>query len=307
MTTSSSSHPLRGWSALLGAIFLFSTIEIASKVLKEQANVDPMTLVFVRFFVTGIVLLALSWNQWRHKVKIGLGGYLILAVNGFIGITLSITFFHQAINLFHNASSAAVVFSVNPVFVTLLAPFVNKEKWTVGKVIGCLLGAGGVSFFAWESGNLNQQSLHGLELMLLAAALFAVSICISKRIMPKYGAMVVMGFSGLFGSLLLLPMIGMHFHASVLDELVKGWQMVLYLSVVGTAIAYGLYYYGIHHTTAQGGSMSFFLKPVLASVLAVLIRHEKINGFMIAGTSMILIGLFLAEILPKLRAVKKKA
>lgn len=307
MSTSSSSHPLRGWSALLGAIFLFSTIEIASKILKEQANVEPMTLVFVRFFITGIVLLGLSWNQWRHKVRIGLGGYGILAVNGFIGITLSITLFHQAINLFHNAASAAVVFSVNPVFVTLLAPFVNREKWTGSKVLGCLLGAVGVSFFARESGKLTENSLHGLGLMLLAAALFAVSICISKRIMPKYGAMVVMGFSGLFGSLFLLPMIAMQFQPSVLTELVKGWQMVLYLSVVGTALAYGLYYYGIHNTTAQGGSMSFFLKPVVASVLAVLIRHEIINRYMIAGTSLILVGLFLAEILPKLRATKKKA
>jgi drug/metabolite transporter (DMT)-like permease len=141
--------------------------------------------------------------------------------------------------------------------------------------------------------------------MLLAAASFGLSICLSKRVMPKYGAMVVMGFAGLFGSLFLLPFLAMRFTPDMVSELVKGWQMVLYLSVMGTAVAYGLYYYGIHNTTAQGGSMSFFLKPVLASILAVLIRHEKINAYMVTGTSLILIGLFLAEILPKLRGAPK--
>jgi drug/metabolite transporter (DMT)-like permease len=82
---------------------------------------------------------------------------------------------------------------------------------------------------------------------------------------------------------------------------------VLYLSVMGTAVAYGLYYYGIHHTTAQGGSMSFFLKPVIASVLAILVLGETINRYMVAGTFLILAGLFLAEVLPKLRALRRKS
>ena len=298
---SHSSQSLRGWSALLGAIFLFSTIEIASKSLRDQASVDSMTLVFVRFLVTAIVLLGISWRKVR-ELKLGAKDYGIFALNGLIGITLAITLFHEAINLFKNASSAAVVFSVNPVFVTLLAPFINREKWTAMKVGGSLLGAVGVVFFAWESGSMDSQSLRGLLLMLSSAALFGLSICISKRIMPKYGAMVVMGFSGLFAALFLLPVLAMHFKPEMATELAKGWIMVLYIAVMGTAVAYGLYYYGIHHTTAQGGSMSFFLKPVLASVLAVFIRHEKINGYMITGTSLILVGLFLAEILPKLRA-----
>lgn len=305
--TPSSSKTTRGWCALLGAIFLFSTIEIASKVLRRQAAVDSTLLVFVRFMVTGIVLLGLSWGRWFRQSHLTWRSYGIFAINGLVGIALSITLFHDAINLFKNASSAAVVFSVNPVFVTLLAPFVNREKWTVGKVTGCLLGACGVVFFAWETGQLDSQSMRGLGLMLLAAFLFASSICISKRIMPKYGAMVVMGFSGLFGALFLLPLLAMNFTPATLGELAKGWLPVLYLSVVGTALAYGLYYYGIHHTTAQGGSMSFFLKPVIASVLAVLILRETINWYMIAGTVLILSGLFLAEVLPKLRALRRKS
>jgi drug/metabolite transporter (DMT)-like permease len=111
-----------------------------------------------------------------------------------------------------------------------------------------------------------------------------------------------MGYSGLFGALFLLPLLAFRFEPQMGTELVKGWTMVLYIAVMGTAVAYGLYYYGIHHTTAQGGSMSFFLKPVVASILAVAILHETINSFMIIGTSLILVGLFIAEILPKLRA-----
>ncbi|MBT3287056.1 MAG: EamA family transporter [Victivallales bacterium] len=303
-----SSHALRGWLALLGAIFLFSTIEIASKELHDQVpTVNSMVVVFLRFFITGVALIGLSWRRIRRELRLGAKDYGLFALNGIIGISVGITLFHVAIVMMDKAASAAVVFSANPVFVTLLAPFINREKWTAVKIGGVLLGAVGVTFFAWESGTPEVSSVQGLAVMLLSAFCFALSICISKRIMPRYGATVVMGFSAMFGSLFLLPFIAFRLPISCFTSLAPAWPTVLYLAVIGTTVAYGLYYYGIHNTSAQGGSMSFFLKPVLASILAIFIRGETINGYMSAGTFLILLGLFLAEIVPKLWASQKPA
>jgi len=301
-----SSHALRGWLALLVAVFLFSTIEIASKELKDQVQaVDSMVVVFIRFLVTGVALLGLSWRRITRDLQLRAKEYGMFALNGVIGISVGITLFHVAIVMMDKAASAAVVFSANPVFVTLLAPFINREKWSPVKVGGVFVGAVGLSLFAWESGTPQISSVKGLGVMLLAAFCFALSICISKRLMPRYGAMVVMGFSALFGALILLPFIVFRLPISSFTCLAPAWPIVLYLAVVGTAVAYGLYYYGIHNTSAQGGSMSFFLKPVVACILAAIIRDETINSYMVAGTCLILVGLFLAEVLPKLRAARK--
>ena len=286
-----------GVLCLLSGVGLFSTVEIAGKMIGTR--VDPVSLTFIRFLITGLVLLAISAPVISMRIEpLRARDYLLFLLNGFIGISLSISIFHAAILAFEKAASAAVVFSANPIFVIVLARFVNGERWTPRKWIGALIGLCGVLCFAWESGALNRGSVFGIALMLLSALLFALSICISKRIMPHYGAIMLMGFSALFGSLLLAPFAAARMWHTGLDSLWAAWLPVLYISVIGTAVAYALYYFGILNTSADKGSMTFFLKPVLASILAALILGERINSFMITGMLLILAGLMVVVLKP---------
>lgn len=297
MTQPSDSAAWTGSAALLGAIVLFSTVEIASKAIQVtcDATIDPYFLVFLRFFVTGLCLLAIGLPAaWRRGLRLRPADAGILALNGFVGVALSITLFHVAILAFRNASSSAVVFSANPVFVALLAPLINRETLTWRKALAVLLGGSGVLCFAFESGRPESDSIKGLLVMLASAALFACSVCISRRIIPRYGPMVTMGGSALFGSLMVLPFGLWHSQVPIGPELVKAIWPVTYLVLGGTAAGYGLYYYGLARTSAYRASVSFFLKPVLATVLAVVIRHERLNAYTIGGTALVLVGLILA-------------
>ena len=281
---------LLGILSLLGGVGLFSTVEVASKII--GARVDPVVLTFLRFFITGIVLIIICIPMLRLRLTpLGWKDYGIFLLNGLIGIALGITLFHIAILTMEKAASAAVVFSVNPVFVILLSRFVNKESWRLHVWVAAVLGVLGVSFFAYESGAFLTVSLQGLGLMLLAAFFFALSVCISRRVVGNYGAMVLAGFSAIFGSLLLAPLAWHRFSYAGIGVLAGAWLPVAYVVVFGTVVAYVLYYFGILNTSAQKASLAFFLKPVLASVLAALILHEKINGYMLTGTILILCGL----------------
>jgi len=55
-----------GMASLLAAVALFSTVEIASKFIGPQ--LDPLTLTFIRFFLTGIALLILSIPALRLQI-----------------------------------------------------------------------------------------------------------------------------------------------------------------------------------------------------------------------------------------------
>lgn len=279
-----------GILGLLGGVGLFSTVEIASKIIGPR--VDPVVLTFLRFFLTGLVLTVICLPMLRMRLEPLRGkDFGIFLLNGLIGIALGITLFHVAILTMEKAASAAVVFSVNPVFVILLSRFVNKEPWRLHVWAAAVLGVLGVSFFAFESGAFLAVSLQGLGLMLLAAFFFALSICISRRVVGDYGAMMLTGFSALSGSMLLAPLAWHRLPYSGIGLIAGAWLPVAYVVVFGTVLAYVLYYYGIMNTSAQKASLAFFLKPVLASVLAALILGEKINGYMIAGTTLILCGL----------------
>lgn len=297
MTSRQERSTTTGTLALLGAIVLFSTVEIASKAIQVgcDARLDPFLLVFIRFFLTGLCLLAIGIPGARRRgTRLGARDYAILCFNGVIGIALSISLFHVAILAFRNAASSAVVFSANPVFVALLAPLINREGVSLRQGVAVVLGGTGVLCFAFESGRLASDSVRGLLVMVASALFFAIGICVSRRIIPRYGPLLTMGISALFGSLVVLPVGLWRSAVPILPELMKGLLPVLYVTVAGTAVAYGLYYYGLARTSAYRASVTFFLKPVIATVLAVLLRGERVNAYTLGGTGLILAGLTLA-------------
>lgn len=281
-----------GTLSLVGGIALFSTVEIASKVIGPR--VDPIVLTFIRFFCAGVLLLLLSRPELRRNTAtFSRRDYGMFLLNGLVGITFALTLFHAAILVLDKAASAAVIFSITPVFVVILSRFINQEPWSGRKWLGVCLGVAGVMCFAYESGIFAWNSLGGLALMVLAAFLFALSTCISQRMAGRYGAMIFMGFSALFGSLVLLPMVAFRLKAAGLAGIADTAFLVLYVTLCGTALAYVLYYFGLMKTSAQRGAMVFFLKPVLASLLAAWLLGEVINAYMLTGIFLILSGLFL--------------
>jgi len=278
--------------SLVGGVALFSTVEVASKIIGPR--VDPIVLTFIRFFVTGLLLILISLPMLRLRAEpFSLRDYGVFLMNGLIGITLALSLFHTAILVLDKAASAAVIFCINPVFVVILARYINHESWNGRKWIGVFLGLAGVFCFAYESGVFAWHSLHGLSLMVLAAFLFALSTCISRRVVGRYGAPALMGFSSLAGSLILLPLAAIRIETAGLALIISAAMPMLYVTLMGTSLAYFLYYYGLLNTSAQRGGMIFFLKPVLASLLAVWILEETINAYMLGGIALILSALFL--------------
>lgn len=283
-----------GTLALFLAIVLFSTVEIASKAIAERAVIDPYAMVFIRFFTTGVVLLAISLPGYlRSGRRLGWHDLGIFTLTGVIGITLSISLFHAAILMFENASSSAVVFSGNALFTTVLARFINRETWTWRKWVAVTLGLGGISMFIFESGTPTRSAIYAILTMCMSAFAFSLSICITKRVVARYGAMLFMGCSSLIGSLLTLPMVIIRRPENAMAEILSVVPLLLYMALIVTALAYFLYYYGLSHCTAFKASMVFFLKPVFACYLSWLILGEKLNAWTLTGTALIIFSLSL--------------
>lgn len=279
-----------GLLALLCGVALFSTVEVGTKIIGKNAL--PFQMVFTRFFLTAIILLALALPAFlKSGMGLKLADFGWFALNGAVGIAVALSLFHLAILVFEKAASCAVVFSANPIFVIILARFVNNEPWTVPKWAALALGAAGVALFAWESGAFTIHSLAAMGIMTASAIFFALSICISRRLIARYGVFILMGFSALFGSMMIFPFALVSVLHNGVGGLVASWLPVLYVTLAGTTLAYGLYYFGLRHCTAFQASMMFFLKPVLASIFAAVILKEHINSFMIGGSLLIISGL----------------
>jgi drug/metabolite transporter (DMT)-like permease len=142
-------------------------------------------------------------------------------------------------------------------------------------------------------------SLPGLYLMLASVVIFAFYTVLSKKLIPRYGALPVIAFAGLSGGILLLPVALISDGFPLAAYSPPDWQGIVYLGVFGTALGYFLYVYGIGHVEAGIGSMAFFLKPFLAALFAWLLLGEDLTVPMLIGGALILGGMAVALIRPR--------
>ena len=273
--------------SLFFGVALFSTVEIAGKVIASHATVHPMPMVFVRFFVTGIILSLLGLPGYIKRDRITMKDISVFCLNGFVGIFASLYLFHLGIGMFENASSSAVVFSANALFTCVLAKFINGEPLTSRKVLAVFVGLIGISCFIFEKGRPDIHTLLAILTMCASALLFASSVCITRRVVRKYGAMFFMGMTSIFGALMALPFAYIMDGGIQLDAIRQALPSMCYMVFVGTTLGYLLYYYGLSGATAFKASMIFFMKPVLACIFAWIYLGNRMNAWTVAGTVVI--------------------
>lgn len=281
-----------GYLCLLSAITLFSTIEVVSKGI--GGSIPPLRLAAMRFLLSGLALLPAGIVSLRRRGRpLGARDWGTFARLGLIGVTVSIGLFHGAIRHLP-ANVSAIVFSVNPVFVVLFAAMLLRERLDARKLGGVALGVAGVALFVWQKGGLRAESAAGVGLMSGSLLAFALNTVHVKRHMPDYGALAITSMSGLFGSAFLLPVSWAVEGAPWASAPAAAWYRLLYLGLAGTALAYALYFAGLRRVEASRGSLVFFLKPALASLLAWALLGETLTPTMWAGTALIVSALFCA-------------
>jgi drug/metabolite transporter (DMT)-like permease len=286
---------LRGFSALLAGIILFSTIEVASKLMQIGGGVAghyPFWLACLRFMIAGLILLfpALRYLR-RRRVVLQKRDLYALAGLGLLGVTLMSSLYHLSIT-FLPANVAALVFSCNPVLVVLFAPLVLSEKITLRKLVAGMLCLAGTAVLA--RGRADSLSAAGLLLMLTATAIFALYTVLFKKMTPRCGALPVTALASLFGGIFELPLaLGVEgFPLAAYGG--ADWICLIYLAVIGTALAYFFFIYGMGHVEAGIGSMAFFLKPFLAALFAWMVLGEALTIPMLIGGAFILGGMITA-------------
>ena len=279
---------MRYYLAILTTILFFSTVEVVTKCLHDVAPAfDPNLLAFIRFFPSGVIILVLGFRGWRRASGRDVLGMVAL---GLIGITLTFSAYHASLAVAgFDAAPAAVIFSINPVFCVVAAAVLLGERLSWKQAIGVLLGVAGVYVVSFGFGPVPFESVRAPALMFGAQICFATYVVGARKYVATYGPFFVNGVIFVAGSLCFLPLIG---RWSVPGDVVALSQLA-YLSLLATGVAYILYFYGLNRVSVTSGTSFFYLKPVLASLLALQVRREPIGLVFLTGLVVILASLTL--------------
>ncbi|AUM69543.1 DMT family transporter [Pseudomonas fluorescens] len=254
---------------------------------------EPGQLALMRFLIASVfmALIALLKGISRPRLR----DLPWLAVLGFFAVSLH----HIALNYGQrgvSAGAASVLAQSTPLFSTLLAHFVFKDRasgWRWVCVLCGLLGAGVV--VAGDRG-VGDMDAHGL-LILLAALSWSLYFSLQKRHSHRYDGLTVVCYTVWSGTLLLfISALGILSAARQASASVN--LAVLILGIFPSALAYLAWAYVLAHSNVSRASMALYLIPPTAMLMASLVLAERPSMMVIVGAVIVLMSVLALRLEP---------
>ena len=185
-------------------------------------------------------------------------------------------------------SVATLSYYFAPVIVTVVSPFLFREKLSLRQMICFVMSTVGIVMIT-ATGDLSAGSnnLVGIAFGLGAAVLYATVILLNKFIKGVAGLhRTFLQFLAAIVVLIPYVMLTGGYHLDRLDGL--GWGCRLIVGIVHTGIAYCLYFSSLKDLSGQQAAILSYIDPLVAVVISVTLLGEAITLPQIVGGALIL-------------------
>ena len=257
-------------------------------------DLPPLTFAGIRFVISCAIIFAIIRIRGLQLPR-ARRDWLLLAVTGILsfGFNYGLVFWGEQ----HISSGlAALLQATLPAFGLVFAHFhLPSERLSWTKIGGVVLGVCGVAVvFSNQLAVAGRQALAGCVALILSAAFAAYSNVLVKRYGKNLNPAIMAAGQMFFGLLLLfavgLPLEGnpLRFHWTPIAVL-----SLLYLAVVGSVIAFLLYYWLVQNMDVTKSMLIALVTPVVAVILGMLVLNEEFGWRTLVGGAMIILGIAL--------------
>lgn len=256
------------------------------------ATIPPMTLLLLRYIIATLTLTCVCFikkeelkkiRHWNWFIQIGFIGYFLSIGTQFIGTNLS------------NAHIAALITSLSPVFLSLFAIIILKEKMTYVQFISIILAIIGLLFIIGLPANSNDQTFIGSLILIGTSATWGYYSVIVRKASAHYSPLQLTTVGIWIALFFTLP-------ASFVE--VPQWNVsqwldldimlnVIFIGFISTAFAFFCWNKGLELTPSHQAGLFFFFQPIVGSILGWIILGEELSLSFMLGSFMILISVYI--------------
>ncbi len=256
------------------------------------ADLPPFTFASIRFIIASAIVFSIIRIRGIELPR-ARSDWLLLAVTGILsfGFNYGLVFWGEQ---YITSGLAALLQATTPAFGLVFAHFnLPGERLSWTKIGGVVLGVFGVAVvFSNQLAVAGRQALAGCVALLLSSIFVAYSNVLVKKHGKKLNPAIMTAGQMLFGLLLLLA-------ASVTLEgnpLRYHWTAMavialFYLAIVGSVIAFLLYYWLILNMDVTKSMLIALVTPVVAVILGMIVLNEEFGWRTLAGGAMIMLGI----------------
>lgn len=256
--------------------------------------IEPFGFIFLRVFGAAILFWSISWLG--PKEKIATSDWPRILGCAVFGMVINMLFFFKGLSLSTPINSSVIV-TLSPVMVLILASILIRERITLLKTLGIIVGLAGALVLVLFSTDSTENAPNiplGNVLFIVNAFSYGLYLILVKPLTTKYHALTLMKWLFLIGVVINFPItIGefteVNWSSLPFDAI---WKMAFV--VAGTTFStYLLNIYALKQLSASTISVFIYLQPLIAIVYAILIGADELNLVKAVAAILVFVGVYM--------------
>jgi drug/metabolite transporter (DMT)-like permease len=276
--------------AIIGSI-LFSAKAVIVK-LAYRYGVDAATLLTLRMALSlPFFIVALAWSSRGAQplshtdhlrlIFIGLLGYYAASYLDFLGLQ------------YVTAALERLILYLSPTLVVVLSSFVLRKHFGRYEWGALALCYGGILLVFWHDASLEGgQVLLGSGLVFASAVCYAIYLIMSGELVQRLGAIRLTAYAMCVSSFAVFAQFAVLNPISALRQPQAVYGLSLLNALLCTVLPVFATMLAVERIGAGRASMASMIGPVSTIALAYLFLDERISVWQLAGTTLVLTGIY---------------
>ena len=251
-----------------------------------------------RFIIGGTALfvVAMLKSDTRNLLQPVIEKPLVVITLAVFGMSMAQLVFHWSLD-YATVVQVATIVTTMPILVVVVERIINKTPISAPKVVSGIGAFIGVMLLLTD-GYLDQlelkgSSLIGIVMALCCAIVGAIYLVLVRPLIQVYGAVRMTALTFIIGAFALWITVRLAWEISVnpltlFERTPQAYWSILTLGIWNTCIGFILWLWGISNAPdVSRANYIFFLKPVIAALLAWIILSNTISSLQILAIIMV--------------------
>jgi drug/metabolite transporter (DMT)-like permease len=287
-------HRLRVYLAFALVYFFWGSTYLGIAIGVEHLGAELMA--GTRFFTAGALMLlycALSGRRvrisGRDAVRLAIIGILLLGVANTI-----LAWAEKTVP----TGLAALIVSITPLWFLIIETWILRgDHLSTRGLLGLPLGIFGIVVLLWPrltaTTALGRRELFACLALLVGSLAWSIGSVLSKRWQTSADPFVAAGWQMLFAGALNLAMAGVFGDYASALWTARGVAAIAYLIIFGSWVGFSAYIWLLQNVSTPKVATYAYVNPVVAVFLGWLILHERVDGYILTGTLVVVAGVAL--------------